>query len=61
MTLMSPFVNNYYPNVLSNLILVKEYLIIRSYLIALILKLCLNGLLSLVAYNYLCGYIIVLP
>jgi hypothetical protein len=41
--------------------LTKEYLIVRSHLIALILKLCLNGSLTLVAYNHLCGYIVILP
>jgi hypothetical protein len=51
----------YYPNVLSDLILTKEYLIIRNHLIASILKLHLNGSLTLVAYNHLCDHIIILP
>jgi hypothetical protein len=51
----------YYLNILNDLTLTKECLIIRSHPIALILKLCPNGFLTLVAYNYLYGHIVILP
>jgi hypothetical protein len=51
----------HYPNILDNLTLTKECLIVRCHPIALILKLCLNGSPSPVAYNHLRGHIVVLP